>query len=95
MPEFDVACFTRQDEDVVVVFVGRGFGQQSEAQRRGLWVTLRQCASEAGLTGTIVPVWEAPDGGMSFLAPKPWHPFFKSVTLEELTTRVNGKLTCG
>ena len=95
MPAFDVAHFKEQGQDVIVVFVGRSFAQKTDAQQKELWAALQEGASNAGLAGMVVPVWEAAGHRMGFLAPKQWHPSFKSVTLADLARNINRKLTCG
>ena len=40
------------------------------AQEQAIRV-LQACATSAGLNGTVVPVWETPDGRMAFVAPGP------------------------
>jgi hypothetical protein len=67
-------------------FDNRGSHQQSlevsEIQRR---------ANAAGLAGTVVPVW--PSGhAMKFIAPRPWHPFFGSLSWQAVLGNVNKEI---
>jgi hypothetical protein len=55
---------------------------------------LQVCARAAGLAGTVVPVWDAGGGRMAFIAPRPWHPFFKSLRLQTVAQNINKRLTC-
>lgn len=76
MPSYDVAHLGEQGQDIVIVVVDRSFGSKANSEQSELCASLQGCASAAGLAGTVVPVWEASEGRMGFLAPDPWHLFF-------------------
>ena len=91
---FEVAHFSEQGQQVIVVFVSRSFGQKTTAQQNEICANLQACATDAGLAGTVVPVWDNGGGRTGFLAPRPWHRFFQSVPMATLAANVNRKLTC-
>ena len=95
MTSFDVAHFSQQGQQIVVVFVSRTFGHKTNVAQNEVRDSLQACAAQAGLAGTVVPVWDAGGGKMGFLAPGPWRNFFKGLNLATLARNVNRKLTCG
>ena len=94
MPTFDVAHIREQNQDLIIVLVDKSFGLRASAEQNRTQQALQACARSAGLAGTVVPVWDNGDGGMRFLAPRPWHPFFEGLTLAGVAAWVNRTLTC-
>jgi hypothetical protein len=94
MEKFQVAHFQEQGQQIIVVFVNRQFGHKSQAEQNDICSYLQACATSAGLAGTVVPVWDAGGNRMGFLAPQPWQPFFRSVSLGQLAANINRELTC-
>lgn len=91
---FEVAHFRQQGVDLIVINVNSSFGRKSAKEQKDLAAALQLCASDAGLAGTVVPVWETSRNRMEFLAPQQWHSFFKSLTMLDVAANVNRKLTC-
>lgn len=78
---------------MIIVPLEPRFGRLSEREQQTTMVQLQACATAAGLNGTVVPTWvEA--GRMRFRAPRPWHPFFSSLTPEAVEANINRELTC-
>ena len=94
MAEFEVAHIRRQGVDLIIVPLDSSFGRKPQVEQTQITNQLQSCATSAGLSGTVVPVWESGRGGLSFLAPKPWHPFFKSLDWLTISANINRKLTC-
>jgi hypothetical protein len=95
MSIFEVAHLREQGQDIIIVLVDRKFGNKTESEQNQIATKLQICARSAGLAGTLVPVWDAGGGRMGFLAPRPWHAFFKSLSLRDVAANINRKLTCG
>jgi hypothetical protein len=93
MAPFDVVHVKEQGEDLIIVIVAPAFEFEAAAKQQALIATLTACAHKAGLAGTVVPVWQK-GSTFGFLAPTPWHPFFRSLTPALLAANVNTKLTC-
>jgi len=94
METFDVVHVKEQGTDLIIVIVAPAFEFKAAATQQALISRLTICAHNAGLAGTVVPVW--PKGStFGFLAPTPWRPFFESFTPDLLAANVNTKLTCG
>jgi hypothetical protein len=88
---FDVAYVREQGQDMVIVPV-KPQHRRSPQDVTSLKLALQLGAQSAGLRGTVVPVWDQ-DGRMGFLAPRPWHPFFRGLTLQDVFAMINKRLT--
>ena len=80
MPQFRIAHVRQQGQDIIIVPLESSFGNKSGDDQNAIMAELQAHARGAGLAGTIVPVWES-GGRMSFIAPRPWHPFFQSLSM--------------
>ena len=87
MQTFDVAHLYEQGQNIIMVLVGQ---QPTNRQCNAL----QMYASRAGLAGTVVPVWPQSFGGFGYLAPIQWHPYFRSLSWEDILMNVNRQLTC-
>jgi hypothetical protein len=92
MSHFDIAHIRRGGQDMIIVPLSHDFGLKSSAAQREIIARLQVAARAAGLGGTTVPVWEA-GGRMMFIAPQPWHPFFRSIDLGFVAANINKRLT--
>ena len=94
MPTFKVAHIKKQGQDLIIILLNSSFGNKLENEQHRIRDLLQVCATDAGLAGTAVPVWEDATGRMCSLAPRPWHPFFGSIDMAYVATNVNRTLTC-
>jgi hypothetical protein len=94
MPEFDVAHIQRQGINLIIVPLDSSFRYKTPTDQQAVWRALQTYAASAKLVGTVVPVWDAGNGRMGFLAPHNWHPFFKSLDLAFVATHINRRLVC-
>jgi len=85
MTSFDVAHIREQGQDIIVVLVDR------EPTREQI-AALQYGATSAGLRGRVVPIWDQ-SGRPHFIAPQPWHPFFRSLSWDVILANVNHTLT--
>jgi hypothetical protein len=93
IPEFDVAHIRQQNVNLIIIPLNRSFRYKTPAQQQTTTQALQAYATSAGLKGTVVPVWD--DGGrIKFLAPRPWHPFFRSINLAFVAANIKRRLTC-
>lgn len=95
MTTFEVAHVREQGVDLIITVVNSSFGRKSTQEQQATTDSLQQCASAAGLAGTVVPVWDAGGGRLKFWAPPQWHRFFGSISLSFVAANINRKLTCG
>jgi len=92
MPAFEIAHIREQGQDMIVVPLDDQFDHKPNATQQEIIHELQMRARGAGLAGTVVPVWEA-GGRTKFIAPRPWHPFFQSVSIQWVAMNVNRTLS--
>jgi hypothetical protein len=92
MPHFKVAHLRQQGQDMIVVPLESSFGNKTSHDQRQMISSLQIHARAAGLAGTVIPVWDGGGGRMQFIAPQPWHPFFRSLNLRSVFSNINKDL---
>jgi len=93
MPKLDVAHVREQGQDMIIVPLDDNFDTKSSSQQNAAVAQIKIAAQSAGLRGEVVVVWEGGSGRMMFIAPKPWHPFFRSTSLGWVMQNVNRSLS--
>jgi len=93
MPKLKVAHLKEQGQDMIIVPLDRNFGQLSEDDKNDQMNEVQGAARSAGLRGTVVPVWQDSAGRMAFLAPKPWHSLFQSLSMQSIQRNLNKTLS--
>lgn len=93
METFQVAHLNIQSVNVIVIFLDTRFDSQTAEEQHAIHGRLQVAASSAGLAGNVVPIWLDHSGHTKFLAPPQQHPFFKSVSFQQLHVQVNRTLT--
>jgi hypothetical protein len=92
MPKYKVAHLHEQGQDMIIVPLDRAYDLKSFAEQNAFKDELQMRANAAGLRGTVVTVW--PKGGrMGFIAPQPWHPFFRSTSIQFVMANLNRELS--
>jgi hypothetical protein len=94
MSTFKVAHIKEQGENLIIILLNPSFGNKLESEQQHIRDTLQMCATDAGLAGTAIPVWEDAARRMCYFAPKPWHPFFGSIDMAYIVANINRTLTC-
>jgi hypothetical protein len=94
MHEYKVAHICQQNADLIIIPLDGAFHYKTSAQQRQMIQALQAAAVSAGLRGTVVPVWDRPDGRMGFIAQTNWHPFFTSIDRGFIDQNINRKFTC-
>ena len=92
MPRFKVAHLHEQGQDMVIIPLESSFGLKSELEKNEIIKELQLHSRGAGLKGTVIPVWES-SGRTHFIAPRPWHPFFESMPLQQIWANINKELS--
>ncbi len=90
---YEVAHIREQGQDMIIVPVSSRVNSMSNQQQNELNQSLQFYANDAGLAGEVCLVWEY-GNRFHFLAPRPWHPFFKSIDMRFVAANINKKLTC-
>lgn len=92
MTTFDIAHVKEQGINLIIVPLASSFGSKPSIAQRQIINGLETAARTAGLAGTVVPIW--PTGhGHQFIAPQNWHPFFKSISWQQVMASINKRLT--
>lgn len=92
MPTFRIAHLREQGQDMIIVPLDSSFGNKIQADQAAVISDLQTHARGAGLAGKVVPVWES-GGRMEFIAPRPWHPFFKGLSMQAIALNLNKQLS--
>ena len=93
MPSMKVAHVRQQGVDLVIAPLDPDFGYKTPQDQREIVNEIQLRSRSAGLAGTVVPVWDGGGGRMSFIAPQPWHPFFRSLDLRSVWANVNREIS--
>jgi len=92
MPTVEVAELTRTNQQMNVVFMSPAFGTRSRGEQEKTIRLLKLKATEAGMSGLIVPVWKE-GATMKGIAPAEWQAFFKSIVWKDVQARTNRTLS--
>ncbi len=92
MPRFDIAHIREQGVDIIIIPLDDSFRFKSQNDQQSTINELQIRASNAGLAGKVVPVWNNGGGHMAFIAPQNYHPFFKSINLQFVAANINREL---
>lgn len=95
MQRVQVAHIRDETRDLILVPLDGAFRQRTDDEQRRIRAALQACASTAGLVGTVVPVWDAGDGRMAFLAPQEAHAFLTQIDLAFVLDHLNAELSWG
>jgi hypothetical protein len=93
MPSVKVAHLNQQGQDMIIVPLDDEFGRKAQQEQQRAIVEIQMHARGAGLRGQVVPVWDNGGGRMAFIAPQPWHPFFKSLDLPTVYQNLNKQIS--
>ena len=93
MPSMKVAHVRQQGVDLVIAPLDSDFGYKAPQDQREIVNEIQLRSRSAGLAGTVVPVWDGGGGRMSFIAPQPWHPFFRNLDLRSVWASVNREIS--
>jgi hypothetical protein len=93
MTTLQIAHLNKQGQDMIIVPLDDAFGNKTQQDQRRAIVEIQMHARSAGLRGEVVPVWDGGGGRMAFIAPTPWHPYFRSINLRTVFANVNRELS--
>jgi len=92
MPKYNIAHIREQGVDLIIIPLNDSFRFMNQPDQHEIISELQLRASNAGLKGTVVPVWDNGNGRMAFIAPENWHPFFRSIGLQFVIANINREL---
>lgn len=87
-----VAHIREQGVDLIIVPLDSRFADQAQDEQLRAIDKLRESARQARMGGEVVPVWDTGNGGMGFIAPKGFHPYFRSITFKFVQANLNSAL---
>lgn len=87
-----LAHIREQGVNLIIVPFEKTFGAKSPQEQHDALIVLRDTAARAQLQGEVVPVWDMGDGGMAFLAPQGFHPYFRSISLDFVRANLNREI---
>ncbi len=90
---YEVAHIREQGQDMIIIPVSNSVNNMSNAKQNELKLSLQLYAQNAGLAGEVCLVWES-NRHFYYLAPQPWHPFFRGMNMHFVALNINKKLTC-
>jgi hypothetical protein len=93
MPTLKVAHLNQQGQNMIIVPLDSSFAHKTDDDQHSAVNELQARANGAGLRGSVVAVWDAGGGRMSFIAPKPWHPFVSSLDLPTVYQNLNKQIS--
>lgn len=92
MPRFSVAHVREQGVNLIIVPLDDSYGRKQSPEQEDILDELQSRANNAGLAGTVVPVWSEGRGRMGFRAPQNWHPFLRSLNLSLVQKNLNKEI---
>jgi hypothetical protein len=93
MTTFEVAHIRQQGQDIIIVPMRSDFGYKTAVDQARIEGALQIAATQAGLAGRVVTVWDSGGGRMAFRSPRQWHPFFASLSLSAVAANINKRIT--
>ncbi len=93
MPSYKIAHVKEQGVDLIIIPLDSAFGHKVSGDQKQIIGELQLRAQDAGLAGTVVPVWDDGGGRMAFIAPHNWHAFFASLNLQRVFASINRELS--
>jgi hypothetical protein len=91
MPSIKVAHLHEQGVDMIIAPLDDSFEYKPEADKRRAIAELQLRSQAAGLRGRVVPVWPK-NGGMAYIAPDNWRPFFNGLSLQAVWASINREI---
>lgn len=89
MPSYQVAHLNHEGRDVIIVPLDQSYGRQTPTEREFFRSECQKQVQAHGLSGTIVPVWDAGGDRMAVFAPTEWQAFFEPLTMKDVVRNLN------
>ena len=93
MARFDFVHTKHDGEELIIIPLKRSFGDKSQEEQVRMIDGFQKRAEAAGVSGFVVPVWNAAGAGaMVFMAPERLHPFLRSIDFNWVAANINKSL---
>jgi hypothetical protein len=83
MQKIKVAHVKEQGQEMIIIPLDSSFDRKVHSEKMEIEQHFQYAAKEAGLSGTVVLIWQS-NQYTKFIAPREWHPFFKSEGIFEM-----------
>jgi hypothetical protein len=93
MATFDVAHITESGVNFIIVPMHSNFGVKTAHEQNAVVSKLQLHANAAGLTGTVVPVWDSGNGRLAFVAPPDRQLLLRHIDLGYVAQKINKELS--
>lgn len=93
MAKYKIAHIKEQGQQMIIAPLDSSFNSRTQEEKNDFLDAFQTAATSAGLAGRVALIWKS--GNMvHFMAPQPWHPFFRSQGIYQLImSNINKELT--
>ncbi|PWE39599.1 hypothetical protein C9I50_18180 [Pseudomonas prosekii] len=93
MARYRIAHIKEQGQQMIIAPLDSSFNSRSQDEKNDFMNAFQAAATSAGLAGRVALIWKS--GSMvHFMAPQPWHPFFRSQGIyQTIMSSINKELT--
>lgn len=93
MAKYKIAHISEQGQQMIIVPLDSTFHNRTQQAKSEFMEAFQIAATSAGLAGSVALIWKS--GSMvNFMAPKPWHPFFRGQGIyQRIMASTNKELT--
>lgn len=93
MAKYKVAHIQEQGQQMIIAPLDPTFHNRTQEDKEDFMDALQIAATSAGLAGAVVLIWRV-GRSVHFIAPQPWHPFFRSQGIyETVLANINKEIT--
>ena len=92
MPSFNVAHLREQGQNMLLFALDDSFGNKTQSDQNAVLYDLESRAHAAGLAGKAAIFWRQ-GGGERFMGPKPWHPYLRGLSVNDVLRNTNKTLS--
>ncbi|WP_095083712.1 hypothetical protein [Pseudomonas sp. Irchel s3h17] len=93
MAKYKIAHIKEQGQQMIIAPLDSAFNNRTQQAKNDFMEAFQIAATSAGLAGRVALIWKS--GSMvHFMAPQPWHPFFRSQGIyQTIMANINKELT--
>ena len=93
MAKYKIAHIRQQGQQMIIAPLSPSFHNKTQQAKGEFMSAFQIAASSAGLAGSVALIWTY-GNTVHFMAPKPWHPFFRSPGIYQMVmANINKELT--
>lgn len=93
MAKYRIAHINQKGQQMIIAPLDSAFNSRTQQDKNDFMNAFQAAATSAGLAGTVALIWKS-GNTVHFMAPQPWHPFFRSQGIYQLIMQnINKELT--